>query len=210
MPLQKLIATAMCALLVVACSTTHNERTPPGSPASLSRAVLILQEHPSGEITATWRPVEEIDLSAYQRQLESSDSAALFVPAASRSRDCDQENQDCYRKCMERALPRGYGGFTSPRKRGGKSEFCRGECQQAYDDCLELERLRPQEFTAEGGAIHWLKKHRTEVLVGSVLVIAGVAFVVVSAGAGLIVLAPVVLMTSPQAPSLAPLAEGAR
>jgi hypothetical protein len=49
-----------------------------------------------------------------------------------------------------------------------------------------------------------------EVLAGSVLVIAEVTFVVISAGAGLLVLAPVVLMMSPQAPSMAPLAEGAR
>jgi hypothetical protein len=97
---------------------------------------------------------------------------------------------------MERPLPPGYGGFTSPRKRGGKSEFCRGECQQAYDDCVELERLRPQEFSAVDGAVDWLKRHRNGILVGSVIVIAGVTFVVVSAGVGLLVLAPVVLMTS--------------
>jgi hypothetical protein len=76
---------------------------------------------------------------------------------------------------------------------------------------LELERLRPQEFTAVDGAIDWLKRHRTTVLAGSIIVIAGVAFVVISAGAGLIVLAPVVLVTSwdPPHPS-PPLGEGAR
>jgi hypothetical protein len=111
---------------------------------------------------------------------------------------------------MDRPLPPGYGGFTSPRKRGGKSAFCRGECQQAYDDCLELERLRPQEFSATDGAVSWLKRHRTEVQIGSIIVIAGTAFVVISAGAGLIVLAPVLLVTSLEALPGSPVAEGLR
>jgi hypothetical protein len=79
---------------------------------------------------------------------------------------------------------------------------------QAYDDCLELERLHPQEFTAADDAVDWLKRHRQEVLVGSVITIAGVAFVVVSAGAGLLVLAPVVLMTSSEAQPGASVARG--
>ena len=81
-------------------------------------------------------------------------------------------------------------------KEGGKSEFCRKECQQAYDDCRELERLQPQEFTAVDGLMDWLKRHRNEVLVGSIIVVAGATFMVISAGAGLLVLAPVVLMAS--------------
>jgi hypothetical protein len=46
------------------------------------------------------------------------------------------------------------------------------------------------------GAIEWLKEHRTELLVGTVVVIAGVVFVVASAGTGLLVLAPLALMAS--------------
>lgn len=186
MTLQKFLAAAMSTLLV-ACSATRHVPPAPNVPDNLARFVLIIQERPDGQLTHSWQSVDSLELQP-----------GRVVAAAARQRDCDQENQECYRKCMERPLPRGYEGFTSPRKRGGKSEFCRGECQQAYDDCLELERLRPQEFTAVDGAIHWLKRHRTSVLVGSVIVIAGVAFVVISAGAGLLVLAPVVLVASSQ------------
>jgi len=45
-------------------------------------------------------------------------------------------------------------------------------------------------------SVEWLKEHRTELLVGTVAVMAGVTFVVVSAGAGLVVLAPLALMAS--------------
>ncbi|WNG63064.1 hypothetical protein F0U59_42895 [Archangium gephyra] len=62
-------------------------------------------------------------------------------------------------------------------------------------------------FSAIEGAVGWLKEHRTELLVGTVAVISGVTFVVVSAGAGLVVLAPLVLMTSADHVD-APLCEG--
>ncbi|HEX5751248.1 MAG TPA: hypothetical protein VFZ09_33805 [Archangium sp.] len=44
-------------------------------------------------------------------------------------------------------------------------------------------------------AIDWLKRHRQELLVGTIVTAAGVTFIVVSAGAGVLVLAPLVLMT---------------
>ncbi len=65
---------------------------------------------------------------------------------------------------------------------------------QPYQDCKELERLRPQEFTAVDTAMDWLKRNRRELLIGSVVVIAGVVFVVASMGAGLVILMPAVLM----------------
>jgi len=209
MTLQKLVAAAMTALLA-SCGTTRHEIPAPTGPASLSHFVLVIQEQPDGALTHSWQPAERFEFAPYRLQSDTTGKATRFIPVSTRPRDCDQENQDCYRRCMDRPLPPGYGGFTSPRKRGGKSEFCRGECQQAYDDCLELERLRPQEFSATDGAVSWLKRHRTEVLVGSLIVIAGTAFVVISAGAGLIVLAPVLLVTSLESLPSPPVAEGLR
>jgi hypothetical protein len=75
---------------------------------------------------------------------------------------------------------------------------------------VELQRLRPQEFTATDGVVDWLKRHRKEILVGSVITIAGVAFVVISAGAGLLVLAPVVVMASSEIQPGGEVAEGLR
>ncbi|RKG72477.1 hypothetical protein D7W79_28300 [Corallococcus exercitus] len=53
----------------------------------------------------------------------------------------------------------------------------------------------------------WANRHREFLLVGSVVIIAGVTFVVVSAGVGLIVLAPALLMTAHDSASVLPLAE---
>lgn len=78
----------------------------------------------------------------------------------------------------------------------GKAEWCRRQCQQAYDDCRELEGRQRQEFSAVDEAVDWLKRHHQGLLVGSIVVIAGAAFVTVSAGTGLVVLVPVVLLAS--------------
>ncbi|HYH96422.1 hypothetical protein [Hyalangium sp.] len=47
-------------------------------------------------------------------------------------------------------------------------------------------------------AVDWLKQHRKEVLVGTVVAIAGVAFVVIVVGTGgaALILAPAVLLVS--------------
>ncbi|RKH38291.1 hypothetical protein D7X12_26760 [Corallococcus sicarius] len=42
----------------------------------------------------------------------------------------------------------------------------------------------------------WASRHRESLLIGGVIIIAGVTFVIVSAGAGLVVLAPAVLLTT--------------
>ncbi|RKH54994.1 hypothetical protein D7V93_24145 [Corallococcus llansteffanensis] len=53
----------------------------------------------------------------------------------------------------------------------------------------------------------WASRHRKSLLVGSLVVIAGVVFVVVSAGAGLVVLAPTLLLTMYPGEPVHPLAE---
>ncbi|QRO02966.1 hypothetical protein JRI60_46350 [Archangium violaceum] len=61
---------------------------------------------------------------------------------------------------------------------------------------MELQERRPREFSAVNDAVDWLKRNHQTILVGSIVVIAGVAFVAVSAGAGLVVLAPAALLAS--------------
>ena len=52
------------------------------------------------------------------------------------------------------------------------------------------------EFATTDSALPWLKQHRKTILVGSIVVIAGVVFVVISEGLGLLVLAPAMLVAS--------------
>ncbi len=71
------------------------------------------------------------------------------------------------------------------------------DCDEENRDCIELERLQPQEFTAIDFAVDWVKQNRKEILVGSVVTIAGVAFVAVTAGAGVVILVPALLLAAP-------------
>jgi hypothetical protein len=96
----------------------------------------------------------------------------------------------------------GYGHVTTPDpKRGAKYDLCRQRCLQPYLDCSRLRELEPVKFTALGDAVDWLKQHRKEVLVGSIIVISGVVFVTVTAGAGALVLVPAVLIISAGLPT---------
>ncbi len=59
---------------------------------------------------------------------------------------------------------------------------------------LELQKSRALQFTAVDDAVEWLKRNRGELFLGTVVVIAGVAFVTMSAGAGAAVLVPVMIV----------------
>ncbi len=81
----------------------------------------------------------------------------------------------------------------------------------AYLDCCKLRELAEAgklrlSFPVVDSAVDWLKQHHRELVVGTVVVIAGVAFVVVVAGSGgsALVLAPAVLLVSTGVPSASP------
>ena len=165
----------------------------------------MIQELPDGRVIHIWQRAEEFDLSRYKQLSRASRVSRPIVLAAGWQRDCDKENDECVDKCLGRPLPEEFNHITNL---GAKAAYCRQQCQQAYDDCRELERLQPRKFTAVDGALDWLKRHRKAILVGSVIIIAGVAFVVVSAGTGLVILAPVLLLTGSGPASSLYIAEG--
>jgi hypothetical protein len=192
---ERLLA-SLFGLLLVSCSATRYGTTP--QVEELTRYVLVIQESPGGRVTHDWRRAEEFDLSRYRYPSRTQGTTyGRIVRVSRRPRDCDEENRECIKMCMSRPLPRGFGHTTSGgRGKGGKQEWCEKQCQQPYRDCQELEGRQPQEFSAVDEAVDWLKRNPRGVLVGSIVVIAGVAFVTVSAGAGLVVLAPAVLLAS--------------
>ncbi|HYO53373.1 hypothetical protein [Archangium sp.] len=190
----RLIASTF-GVLLVSCSATRYSASP--AVEELTRYVLVIEESPGGQVTHDWRLAGDFDLSRYRYQSSARGTYGRIVLASSRQRDCDEENRQCIKMCMSRPLPRGFGHITSGgRKKGGKEVWCNEQCLQPYRDCQELQGLRPQEFSAVDGAVDWLKHNHQTILVGSIVVIAGVAFVTVSAGAGLVVLAPAVLLAS--------------
>ena len=57
-------------------------------------------------------------------------------------------------------------------------------------ECVKELEARPLAFPDMKTAKDWLARHETEVLVGSLVVVAGATFVVATGGAGALVLIP--------------------
>jgi hypothetical protein len=105
---------------------------------------------------------------------------------------CAELQLKCHARCLRRA-PR-FPGIKkgSPRH----DELCTTDCLAEFMKCreeqAELER-QELEFSNIDVALDWLRRHKTEVAIGTVVVVAGVAFVVATGGAGALVLAPLAL-----------------
>ncbi|MFY0562571.1 hypothetical protein ACN28E_01905 [Archangium lansingense] len=188
----RLFASAL-ALLWVSCASTHQLTSP--NEGEIADFVLIIGEEPDGQVTHSWQRATEFDLSPYAPDFSRTASRpGAIVFAAHRPRDCDQEQIDCVRNCMRRRLPSSESHISI--KNGNKYGFCQEACLKEYLRCLDAEKGRALQFSAGNEAVKWLKQNRKELLVGTLVVIAGVTFVTLSAGAGVVILAPVVLVAA--------------
>lgn len=189
-------AVSLLGLLPISCVTAPSITPTPAE--ELTRLVLLLNDSPGGEATHTWQRAEDFDLSPYRGSVSARVEDPRTVLTMGGQRDCDEENRTCLRECMSRPLPHGYGHITvGGRGRGGKEVYCNEKCMQPYRDCTKLQELQPREFTAVDTAVEWLKHHRDLILVGNIVIVAGVAFVVVSSGVGAVILVPAVLLSAP-------------
>lgn len=192
--------------MLISCGASRH--IAPANQAELIHFVLFIRTHPDGSVTHSWERAEDVDRSWYAQSARARRTGPPITLVMNRNRDCAQENRECIRECMSRPLSKGFGHITSGgRGRGGKEAYCNDKCMQPYLDCVELQDLQPRTFTAAEKAVDWLEHNHTSVLVGTVFIIAGVTFVVVSAGAGLVILAPAVLLTSVPVASESLLAE---
>lgn len=187
------VTLALVGGLLTACAN-HQTRSEPEAVSMDARSrfdsVLVLRFLPDGQVTQSWQPA-----AAWSQELRSIRSTASpetgqIVFVAKRPRDCDQEQIDCHRDCMKRKPPYPYG----PKLGFKHLNYCDNQCRKSYDDCLKAEGLAPVRFQALDQAANWLGQHPEALVVGGIVLIAGASFVVLSAGAGLCVLAPLVLL----------------
>ncbi|HLL05756.1 MAG TPA: hypothetical protein VK539_34615 [Myxococcaceae bacterium] len=198
---QKLVVMVLC-LLLGSCSATRPMVGPTGA-RDLARYVLIVQEMPDGRMTHFWRPTGEFDLEQYQELLSRRLERGRTVPVVWQ-RDCDEEMRQCINKCMRGNLGDDWEHLVQPpsRKLGGKHAECRKRCWPDYEECNKQnaeDSAKAVELPSIEKAVDWVKRHREELAVGAVVVIAGVTFVVVTGGTGGLVLAPMVLFVSADA-----------
>ncbi|MFE8597246.1 hypothetical protein [Archangium violaceum] len=168
----------------------------------MSRYVLIIQESSDGRASHAWQLLSDFELSGYS-EFTSQDRLDAPVLRASFNRDCEAERDRCEKMCKASLKGR---NWTHASDRSKKA-MCSERCLPAYTDCCKLRELAEAgklrvSFPAIGSAVDWLKQHHRELLVGAVVVIAGVAFVVVGSGGGALVLAPFVLLAAAGVPSV--------
>jgi hypothetical protein len=181
-------ACMLLPLVLLACSGPRPVPTDHFHPPE--GRLLVIRDTVDETQAVTWRTASELDWAQLDQALVRTRESGAVVLTARRARDCDQEQIECFRRCWKRRPP-------APIERGSPSHYshCQNTCRDAYMDCLKLNALKALEFTAMNDAIDWLKRHRQELLVGTVVAVAGATFIVISAGAGILVLAPLVLVT---------------
>ena len=200
---RRLMASSLVFFLF-SCRATGYVPSGPSGASDLSRYVLVIQEGPDGQLAHSWQPLNGFGLSKFPYHASNSRFEGELV-RASFNRDCEAERDECERTCRASMKGRNW----SHASKGSKDEICIRRCMPAYQDCCERRELAEAgklrvSFPVVDGAVDWLKQHHRELVVGTVVVIAGVAFVVIVAGSGggALVLAPAVLLVSAGVPSV--------
>lgn len=157
-------------------------------PEVLENFVLVIEDNPGGDIAHAWLPASELNWPTLGESRANSGHVGRVELASRRPRDCEQEQIDCFNRCWEQDPPEGY-----RRHKREHYAYCQEECLRGYMDCLKATGQYSLEFRGMNEALDWLKRHRKELAVGSVIVAAGVAFVTVSAAGSVLILAPIVL-----------------
>jgi hypothetical protein len=108
-------------------------------------------------------------------------------------RDCQAEHEECFRTCWKKSRP------PYPHKHDEwYYKRCTADCSRAYNECVDeqeeaRERARKLEFSRVDQAIEWIRNHKAEVALGTVVIVGGVAFVITTGGSGALILAPLAL-----------------
>jgi hypothetical protein len=218
-------AMALSLALLASCSATRHQVTGPTSPQELSRYALLIKSHADGQPTHEWVPLEDFDMATYQRAMSTAVPLPGIVRASTvdhgLNRYCEGRYDQCVTDCLRSPRPfqidwRKYMDTQHKPWRTARTWWCGENCRSAEQDCKNrrgewFADYQPS-FYATDAAIDWIKQHREELLVGTVVVIAGVAFAVVGVIAGAIALAPllVVAQAMPALPNEAQRAETRR
>ncbi|MFP2913222.1 hypothetical protein ACLESD_51105 [Pyxidicoccus sp. 3LFB2] len=110
-------------------------------------------------------------------------------------RDCHQEHLQCFERCWNTPPP-----YPHRKGDGWHHAYCTRTCREAYVECVQEQASeeknrsrRTLEFPDIDEALAWLRAHQTEVALGTIVVVAGVAFIVATGGSGALLLVPLAL-----------------
>jgi hypothetical protein len=212
------------AALLVSCSATRTAVAGPTSPRDLAKYAIVFEQQQDGQVAHAWIPLAEFDLAKFRPTLStiSTRRSIVRVSSSGLNKYCDGRHDQCVDDCLKSSRPFVIGGIkymdTQVQPwRIARSWWCPSNCMEELVKCKKGRGEWAEqyaEFDAIDPAIDWIKKHREELAVGAVVVIAGVAFAVVAVGSGgaALALAPLLIMAeiSPEMPPENQLAEACR
>lgn len=111
------------------------------------------------------------------------------------ARDCHQEQLLCFNRCWTTVPP-----YPHKKGDGWHHEYCTRICREAYMECTQEQDSeekarshRPLKFSDIDTALSWLREHKVEVTLGTIVIVAGASFVVATGGGGALLLVPLAL-----------------
>lgn len=186
------LGSALLCILLVSCSATRYSIPEPANAQELARSVLVIEESPDGQVSHTWKPLEDFDLTKYPSPVSYSGFKGRLVRVAASPSECEAKRGSCTNLCTSSPRPIPIESARYPSYRGSwaknKGRWCEETCTNFYQMCLNgrgpWAEKQAREFTQVDIAVEWLESHRNEIVTGTLVVIAGVAFVAAVAGSG--------------------------
>ena len=214
---RKLRAAILC-LFFISCSATRHPHPGPTGAQDLSRYVLVIEESSDGQALHTWKPLEDFDLTKYPYHASHGGLDGRLVRVATSFSHCAAKQESCIDLCTNSSRPIPVEGEKYPSYLGSwaknRGRWCQSTCTKFYQMCLNGQgpwaEQQAREFTRVDIAVEWIKRHREEIVTGTIVVIAGVAFVAAVAGSGGGVLCFVPLLAVASADSLSELPTDSR
>jgi len=186
------LGSALLCLLLVSCGATRYSIPDPTSAQELARHVLVIEEAANGQVSHTWKPLKDFDLTKYPYHASYSGLAGRLVRVATSTSHCDARQESRINLCTSSPRPIPIENDRYPSYRGSwaknRGRWCEETCTKYHQMCVKgrgpWAEQQTREFTRVDLAVAWLKSHRKEIVTGTVVVIAGVAFAAAVAGSG--------------------------
>jgi hypothetical protein len=154
-------------------------------------------------VTHFWKPLEDFDLTMYPRQVYVDGFHGRLEQVVFTDQECHHQYEVCVPTCLASARilqvdKYVYDSSLYGQWRTGKKRYCPEACMKQLATCLAQAETHPVRFEALDTAVDWVRQHRTKILAGTVIIIAGVAFIAVvgASGGAALVFVPVVLVAS--------------
>jgi hypothetical protein len=198
--------------LLVSCSAAQPTVVGPSGSHELARYALIIEETPDGQVGHSWRPAEDFAQMQHRYSaLGGSSFDGRMVRVGGVHSACDAHLETCIKLCTSSPVPIPIEGkeFQEAPERWLKrrGRWCEETCVAFYAQCIRgrgpWAEGAKREFSRIDTALDWIKSHREEIVVGTIVVVAGVALVAVVAASGgtAIIFVPLVLVASKSPPS---------